>query len=77
TGMTGVVTRPEKVTCRFTGPDGDVYELTGEGLLARAICHELDHLEGRMYTTLVEGEIITNEELQRRIEETSGKEECS
>ena len=76
-GMTGVVTRPEKVTCRFTGPDGDEYELTGEGLLARAICHELDHLEGRMYTSLVEGEIITNEELQRRIEEKAGKEERS
>ena len=76
-GMTGVVTRPEKVTCRFTGPDGEVYELTGEGLLARAICHELDHLEGRMYTSLVEGEIITNEELERRIEQSAEKEERS
>ena len=76
-GMTGVVTRPEKVTCRFTGTDGEEYELTGEGLLARAICHELDHLEGKMYTSLVEGEIITNEELQRRIEEASEKEKDS
>ncbi len=74
-GMTGIVTRPEKVTCRFTGVDGDEYELTGEGLLARAICHELDHLEGRMYTSLVEGEIMTNEELQKRIDSGKVKEE--
>ena len=74
-GMTGVVTRPEKVTCRFTGVDGEEYELTGEGLLARAICHELDHLEGRMYTSLVEGEIITNAELERRIEARQAGEE--
>ena len=73
--MTGIVTRPEKVTCRFTGVDGEEYELTGEGLLARAICHELDHLEGRMYTSLVEGEIITNEELERRIEARQAGEE--
>lgn len=74
-GMTGVVTRPEKVTCRFTGTDGEEYELTGEGLLARAICHELDHLDGKMYTSLVEGEIMTNEEAQRRADEASQKEE--
>ena len=73
-GMSGVVTRPERVTCRFTAPDGDEYELTGEGLLARAICHELDHLEGRMYTALVEGEIISNEELSKRLEAEERKE---
>ncbi|MBP5225064.1 MAG: peptide deformylase [Lachnospiraceae bacterium] len=69
TGMSGVVTRPEKVTVEYTALDGERYTLTGEGLLARAICHECDHLDGIMYTQKVEGEIITNEELDRRIEE--------
>ena len=32
-------------------------EIEGEELLARAICHEVDHLEGRMYVELVEGEL--------------------
>ena len=39
------------------------YTIEGEGLLARAICHELDHLEGHMYVELVEGKLYTNEEL--------------
>ena len=68
-GMSGVVTRPEKVTVEFTGLDGEIYTLTGEGLLARAICHECDHLDGIMYTQKVIGEVITNEDLDRRIEE--------
>ena len=34
------------------------YELEGEGLLARAICHEVAHLEGQMYVELVEGELV-------------------
>ena len=33
------------------------YEIEGRDLLARAICHELDHLDGHMYTELVEGEL--------------------
>ena len=34
------------------------FELEGEGLLARAICHECAHLEGQMYVELVEGELV-------------------
>ena len=74
-GMSGVVTRPDQVTVEFTGLDGETYTLTGEGLLARAICHECDHLDGIMYTQKVEGEIITNEELERRLEEAKKNEE--
>ena len=33
------------------------YEIEAEGLLARAICHELDHLDGKLYVDLVEGEL--------------------
>ena len=64
-GKSGVVTRPERVKVRFTALDGNEYELEGEGLLARAICHEVDHLEGVMYTSKVEGKIVSNEELAK------------
>ena len=49
-GMAGQVTRPNYVKVK-----AQIYE--GEGLLARAFCHEIDHLDGKMYTELVEGEL--------------------
>ncbi len=56
-GKTGTVTRPMKVKVRAFNENMEPFELEAEGLLARAICHECDHLDGIMYTTLVEGEI--------------------
>lgn len=41
-----------KVTVRATGYDGKPLEITGEGLLARAFCHEIDHLDGKLYTDI-------------------------
>ena len=54
-GKAGCVTRPNYVKARFLGEDMEEYENEGEELLARAICHELDHLDGHMYTEKVEG----------------------
>ena len=54
-GKAGSVTRPNYVKARFLGEDMEEYEIEGEELLARAICHELDHLDGHMYTEKVEG----------------------
>lgn len=54
-GKAGCVTRPNYVKARFLGEDMEEYEIEGEALLARAICHELDHLDGHMYTEKVEG----------------------
>lgn len=56
-GKCGTVTRPEKVKVMALDADMVPYELEAEGLLARAICHECDHLEGILYTAWVEGEI--------------------
>ena len=42
----------------------------GEGLLARAICHELDHLDGHLYTERVEGPLMTNEEFIEYLKST-------
>ncbi len=51
-GRSGIVRRPMKVTVRATGRDGKAFEMTGEGLLARAFCHEIDHLDGKLYTDI-------------------------
>ncbi len=46
----GVTERPEKVTVRATDRNGAEFTVEGEGLLARAFCHEIDHLSGRLFT---------------------------
>lgn len=56
-GMSGQVTRPDYVKVKALDINMEEAEYEGEGLLARAFCHEIDHLEGLMYTRLVEGEL--------------------
>ena len=56
-GKSGTVTRPNVVTVKAFNENMEPFTLTGEGLLARAICHECDHLEGIMYVEHVEGEL--------------------
>ena len=48
-GRCGTVERPEKVTVRAQDRSGEPIEVTGEGFLAMALCHELDHLDGVVY----------------------------
>ena len=57
-GKSGIVTRPNYVKVKALNENMEPYELEGEGLLARAICHECAHLEGQMYVELVEGELV-------------------
>lgn len=54
-GKAGCVTRPNYVMARFFDEEMNECEIEGEGLLARAICHELDHLDGHLYVEKVEG----------------------
>ena len=54
-GKAGQVTRPNHVKARFMGEDMNEYEIEGEELLARCICHELDHLDGHLYVEKAEG----------------------
>lgn len=71
-GKCGTVTRPEKVKVRALDINMEPFELEAEGLLARAVCHECDHLEGKMYVSLVEGEIrdaVYEEEAEEEEEE--------
>jgi peptide deformylase len=48
-GIREVLERPRKVTVRNRGRDGSWHELSGEDLMARAFCHEIDHLRGRLF----------------------------
>ena len=48
-GKVATVTRPNHVICKCLNEDMEEVEIEGEGLLARAICHELDHLDGILY----------------------------
>lgn len=68
-GKSGIVTRPNHVRAKAFDLDMKEFEIEGEELLARAICHELDHLDGHMYVEKVEGELVDNEELMQESEE--------
>jgi peptide deformylase len=50
-----VVTRPERVKVRYTDRNGEQREIRGEGLMARALCHEIDHLNGHLFIDHLRG----------------------
>ena len=54
-GKVATVTRPNHVICKCLNEDMEEIEIEGEGLLARAICHELDHLDGILYKDVADG----------------------
>ena len=56
-GKWGITRRPKHVTVRAQGVDGKEVEYTGSDLLARAFCHELDHLDGKLFTDSLVGEL--------------------
>lgn len=57
-GQAGIVTRPNYVKARAYNENMEEYEIEGTELLARAICHECDHLDGIMYIRHVEGDLF-------------------
>lgn len=56
-GQAGIVTRPDYVKVRALNEKMEEYEVEGTQMLARAICHECDHLDGIMYVSKVEGQL--------------------
>lgn len=62
-GEYGIVRRPSCVTVRAQDRDGKWFEYTGTGLTARCICHELDHLDGHLFTEKAE-RMLSEEELK-------------
>ena len=61
-GKYGLVTRPMFATVRAQDRNGEWYEVEGEELIARCFCHELDHLDGIVYTQVMD-RFLTEEEL--------------
>lgn len=62
-GKTGTVTRPNHVRIRAYDENMEEFELEGEELLARAILHENDHLDGHLYVEKVEGELFNTADI--------------
>lgn len=62
-GKTGIVTRPDYAKARALDRNMQEFEIEGHGLLARAICHECEHLDGHLFVEKVEGELYNNEDL--------------
>ena len=67
-GKYGLVKRPNYAKVRAQDRDGNWFEAEGEELVARCFCHELDHLDGILYTEVME-RFLTEEELEAQEEE--------
>ena len=68
-GKSGMVRRPNYVKAEYMDENLELCTVEGEELLARAICHELDHLDGKLYVDLVEGDLIDNDKLVEQEDE--------
>lgn len=67
-GKSGIVTRPNYVKVLAYNENMEQYELEGTELLARAICHEMEHLDGHLYVERVEGDLVNTADLQEEEE---------
>lgn len=68
-GKYGMVTRPNYVKAVAYNENMEEFIIEGTELMARAICHELEHLDGHLYTERVEGELVSAEDLIEEEEE--------
>lgn len=70
----GIVTRPNYVKCKCLNENFEETIIEGEELLARAICHEIAHLDGELYVDRIEGELMDNAQLEKYLEEMEANE---
>ena len=68
-GKSGMVTRPNYVKVKAQDLELNEFIIEGEELMARCLCHEIDHLDGHLYVEKVEGDLISNQELYEQMEE--------
>ena len=68
-GKVGNVTRPDYVRVMAKDADMVPFEFEGTQLMARALCHEIDHLDGKLYVDLVEGELMDSDAVRDEEEE--------
>ena len=71
-GKWGLVSRPEHVRIRAQNRYGDWFEMDGDDLMARTICHELEHLDGHLYTEHID-HFLSDEELKEYQDEETGE----
>lgn len=71
-GKWGLVTRPAKVRVRAQDRYGDWFEAEGTEVTARAFCHEIEHLDGHMYTEHID-RFLTDEEVREYLEDGEGE----
>ncbi|WP_295578878.1 peptide deformylase [uncultured Oscillibacter sp.] len=71
-GKWGIVTRPSHVRVRAQDRNGDWFEAEGEDLTARAFCHEIEHLDGHLYTEHID-HFLSEEELREYLEQEEGE----
>ena len=67
-GKWGIVKRPQYVRVHAYDRYGNSIEVEGEGLIARALCHELEHLDGHLYTEHID-HFLSDEELEEYMED--------
>lgn len=67
-GKCGITERPMKVTVEATNRQGERFRISGNGLLAKAFCHEIDHLDGILYSDIAT-KMLTPEEIRRMNQE--------
>ena len=67
-GKWGIVTRPDVVRVRAQDRYGDWFEVEGEGLTARAFCHEIEHLDGHLFVEHID-HFLSDEELRDYLEQ--------
>jgi len=73
-GVFGLVERPEYVKVRAYDRDGNQFEADGHGIVARAFCHEISHLDGHLFTEFV-SRILTEEEIDEMMSKQDDEEE--
>lgn len=71
-GMWGMVKRPMRVKVRAQDRNGKTFETEGTGIVARCFCHEIDHLDGHIFTELTD-HLYTQDELDELLEAEEGK----
>lgn len=74
-GKVGIVTRPNYAKVEALDENMNPIVVEGEELLARALLHEIDHLDGHLYVEKVEGKLMTNEEFAKMLEESEEDED--
>ena len=73
-GKWGIVTRPDHVRVRAQDRDGNWFEVEGDDMTARCFCHEIEHLDGHLYTEHID-HFLSDEELRAYLEQEEAEQE--